>query len=88
MDQLAHTAKYEVIIEYIGLIIREVLNSEEIFPLVYKSVSIPLMLYNLGKVTNNTLVIGKDKCWLVVAKTCHPNYFLGTERYIGHKVKG
>ena len=47
-----------VIPETLGLLIREVLNCPQIVHLVYKSISIPLMLWNLGKVDNNSLVIG------------------------------
>ena len=88
MDRLSRIAWNSVVPETIGLLHREILNREEIFHLVYKSISIPLMLYNLGRVNHNSLVIGKDHCWLAVAKTCHPNHFVGTERMISQKAKG
>ena len=87
LDRLSSIAWNNVVPETIGLLGREILNREEIFNLVYKSVSIPLMLYNLGRVGHNSLVIGKDHCWLAVAKTCHPNHFVGTEKMISLKAK-
>ena len=88
MDRLSHIAWYEVIPENLGLLVREVLNHRYIGHLVYKSISIPEMLWKLGKVDKNCLILGKDRCWLVVARTCHHNYFLGTERVVSQTSKG
>ena len=88
MERLARHTWWDKITNTLGLIINNVLNDRTIVQLAYKSLSIPQLLWNLGKVDNNSLIIGKENCWLVVAKTCHANHFLGTERKISHKSTG
>ena len=47
------------------------LNAEKIFSLVYKSVNMTDLLWCLGTVEQNRLIIGKHIMWLVVARTGH-----------------
>lgn len=64
------------------------LNAEKIFSLVYKSVNMTDLLWCLGTVEQNRLIIGKHIMWLVVARTGHKNHFVGTERRISSKTGG
>ena len=66
-------------------IIEKVLNHTEIIKLTFRSMSVQLLLYKLGQIKNNFLVIGSNSCWMINSKTCHENYFLGTERKISLK---
>ena len=85
MQRLARGAWWTMIPQTLGLIAHNVLNDKKVLGLAYKCLSIPELLWNLGKVDHNSLIIAKESCWLVVAKTCHPNYYAGTERKINHR---
>ena len=62
--------------------VHKVLNSSLTILLAHRYLSMEQLLWHIGRLDYNCLIIGKYYCWLVNARTCHPNHFLGTERKI------
>ena len=71
----------------IDLIINKVLNHKDILPLVYRKLSLPILLGSLGLCSYNLMVIGRRYSWIVNAQTSHSKHFVGTRYILGLPTK-
>jgi len=63
-------------------IVNHVLNDQEVLKNVYKNIDLYQLTHALSNIPHNVLVIGRTTVWLILAKTCHKNHFVGTVRNI------
>lgn len=61
----------------------EVLNDTKVLPIIYRSVSTPNLIGELGQSSENILGIGRDNCWMINAQTGHKRHFIGTRSTVG-----
>ena len=61
----------------------DVLHNKNVTRNVYRKLSVPHLLGNIGNCGVNLLIIGKENSWIVNATTSHKNHFVGTRQSIG-----
>lgn len=64
------------------MIANQVLNRKDTIICAYRALNIPRMLWNIGNLPYNCLVVGRAHCWLINCKTNAKGMFMGTERKI------
>ena len=64
-------------------IVEEVLQNKTVLQNVYKNLSLPHLLGELGQCSPNLLLIGRENSWLVNARTSHKSNFVGTRQVVG-----
>ena len=65
------------------MFVKDVLNKKTILKHVYKNLSLPHLLGLLGQCPVNLMMIGKENSWIINARTCHKQHFVGTKYTIG-----
>jgi hypothetical protein len=77
------TTFHEKIQTALTYIVDEVLNYKDNLEMTYRRMNVPRLLAEIGRVSFVSLLIGRENCWLVNAKTHNPRRFVGTRLAIG-----
>ena len=83
LDASVKTIFHKKIQTALAYIVSEVLNYKAIREMIYRRMHVPRLLIGIGRCAIVSLLIGKENCWLINAKTHNPRRFVGSRLPIG-----